>query len=46
MEIILTKLPGEVVELPSLITRKNIQHVSVRKDIGGIDSAGGEGDRK
>lgn len=44
MEIILIKLPGEVVKLPSLITRKNIQHV--RKDTGGTDSAAGERDRE
>lgn len=46
MEIIPKKLPGEVVELPALITRKNIQCVSVRKDVGRVSSAGGEKDRE
>lgn len=46
MEIIPKKLPGEVVELPALISRKNIQCVSVRKDVGRVSSAGGEKDRE
>ena len=46
MEIILIKLPGELVKLPSSITKENIQHVSVRKDVGETDSAGGERDRE
>lgn len=43
MQIILIKLPRERVKLPPLVSRKNIPHVSVRKDSARDESTESDG---